>query len=175
MKIINKITGGLLLILITITFSCNKEKPQFGYLTVKMTDTPLPFKEVNADITGLEVYQDGAGWVSLPVVNGVYNLLDFKDKTITMVNHAPIGRGKISEARIILGNNNSIVTTDGQRYVLEVPPGTNTSVKIDYAFAIPRGHTLTVTIDFDAEASIINDNGKYTIKPVIRIKSVSLL
>src|SRR5688500_5629775 len=110
-----------MLALLLIFTSCSKDKDETGTteFSVRMTDAPGPFDEVNIDIQGVEV-KSNQGTYMLNVNNGVYNLLDFVNGTDTLIATAGIPSGIVSQIRLILGNNNS-VKINGQLYPLDTP------------------------------------------------------
>ena len=53
---------------------------------------------------------------------------------------------------------------------VEIPSGYQTGIKLIHPFEIIEGETTELTIDFDAEKSIIKTgNEKYELKPVIKV------
>lgn len=57
---------------------------------------------------------------------------------------------------------------------VEIPSAYQTGIKLIHPFEIIEGETTELTIDFDAEESIIKTgNGSYKLKPVIKIVTVS--
>lgn len=55
---------------------------------------------------------------------------------------------------------------------LEIPSSANTGIKLNRPFEIVAGWITKLTIDFDAEKSVVKTgNGKYKLKPVIHVTS----
>ncbi|HRH64576.1 MAG TPA: DUF4382 domain-containing protein, partial [Bacteroidia bacterium] len=68
--------------------------------------------------------------------------------------------------------NNSLVSTTGT-YSLKVPSGAETGLKVNVNQVIAPKGNLQIVLDFDAFASIVvQGNGSFSLKPVIKIKSV---
>lgn len=161
-----------------ITNSCKKEDPKgTGYMTVKMTDAPGDYLDVNVEVIGVQVHHESSGWISLPVNAGVYDLLDLQNNvTAVLASNAQLPVGKISQIRLILGSNNSLVTIVPDTFDLKVPSGAETGLKINLHETIQPHNTMEIVLDFDADASIVVTGvGSYSLKPVIKVKSVTQL
>jgi hypothetical protein len=107
--------------------SCSKNDKSTGAtsrLQVSLTDGPDPsVKEVWVDIQQIEILM---GDTSKPLIlngshPGMYNLLDFSDGKDTLLADATIPTGTISQIRLILGDNNYIVTKDNISIPLKTP------------------------------------------------------
>lgn len=158
-----------------ITNSCKKENPQaYGHMTVKMTDAPADYLEVNVQVIGLQVHHENSGWVTLPVNVGIYDLLDLQHNvTVALANNVQLPVGKISQIRLMLGSNNSLVTVQ-DTFALKVPSGEESGLKINLHETIQPHNIMEIVLDFDAAASIVDTgSGNYILKPVIKVKSVT--
>src|ERR1700704_3335322 len=93
-------------------------------LQVVLTDGPDPsVKEVWVNIQQIEILM---GDTSKPLIlngshPGMYNLLDFSDGKDTLLADATIPPGTISQIRLILGDNNYIVTNDDTKIPMKTP------------------------------------------------------
>jgi hypothetical protein len=145
----------------------NKAKP---VLTIKLTDSPSAYDAVNVEILSMRAnFEDG--WVDLPLENpGVHNLLQFVNgNTLILIGDTALAPGVITELRLILGSNNSVIV-DGESYDLQTPSGQSSGykIKMDPQLLEPGG-VYTIVIDFDVSESIHQTgNGKYMLKPVCR-------
>jgi len=169
MKTLSKI---LFIAMLAIMASCdknndNKDNPVFS---VKLTDAPGAYDAVNVEILYMEANM-GNGWVEFPVVTpGVYNLLDFTNgNTLLLIGNTSIAPGVMTELRLILGTNNSVVLNDIS-YELETPSGQTSGYKIKMdPQHLESGGLYSLVIDFDLNGSIHQTgNEKYMLKPVIR-------
>lgn len=166
-----------ILILLTAAFiSCRKEEgPDFGKasLTFRLTDAPAAYDKVNIDVTGMEVIIDDST-ISLDVNKGVYNLLDLVNGKDTLLVEQDIPAGRISQVRLILGNNNTI-EVNGEVKQLETPSSQQSGLKLNVDADFEPGIAYEYTIDFDAARSIVvTGNNKYILKPVLRVISESV-
>ena len=142
-------------------------------LEIRLTDAPGDYDEVNIDIVGIEVHSDGAsendGWRSLPVNAGIYNILELTGGLDTLLSSADLPPGKISQIRLLLGQNNSLVVS-GKERPLSTPSAQQSGLKLNVHTALTEGVTYKMTLDFDAARSIVQKgNGSFSLKPVIRV------
>ena len=165
-------SGALLL-----TTACKKEESAIATGTtpvkVRMTDAPASYDQVNIDVIGVEFKMNSGNSVNLNVNPGVYNLLDFTNGVDTLIASADVPSGELSQVRLILGANNSIVV-DGQPHPLATPSAMQSGLKLNVHSTLQPGVLYELLLDFDANQSIIvTGNGEYQLKPVIRVISVA--
>src|SRR5437867_13069753 len=78
-------------------------------MSVYLTDDPAIYDKVNIDIESVEI-NDGSGWRPLHMINpGVYNLLNFRNGRDTILASSRLAQSRISQIRLVLGTNNSVV------------------------------------------------------------------
>src|SRR6516225_2141809 len=116
------------IILLFVSCARNQQSSQAGSarLQVRLTDSPFPdAKEVWVDVRQIEViYSDGSHPIVLNGAHpGMYNLLDFTNGRDTLLADATISPGTISQIRLILGDNNYIITRAGNQLALTTPSG----------------------------------------------------
>jgi len=174
--------GRLLLIgLISIALmtACKNDDSTTTSFVVRLTDSPGDYEEVNIDIQSVEVHANTGeqtdGWVTLPSNVGVYDLLKLTNGAETVLVDADFPTGMISQLRLNLGENNSVVV-NGVSYPLFTTSGTQSGLKLLINAELTEGITYSVLLDFDAARSVINTNANsnmpqadhYVLKPVIR-------
>lgn len=158
------------------------ERPT-GKISVSMTDSIADYLAVNVDVQAIRVHVtsadslteddsvslDSSQWYELDTYAGVYNLLDFRDGADTLLAHGEIPVGNISQIRLILGENNSIVTlTD--TFALNIPSGSTSGFKIMVNQELSDVGSLDLLFDFDAGKSVIvKGNGAFQLKPVLHL------
>ncbi len=152
--------------------ACQKDQSTSSEMTplsVRMTDAPGNFEEVNVDIKEVQVNSHKSGWITLTTKAGIYNLLTLANGLDTLLGSAVVPSGKIEEIRLILGTNNT-VKVNGVVYPLATPSAQQSGLKIkidDEDLAGSAGHIIL--FDFDAGKSIhLTGNGTYMLKPVLR-------
>jgi hypothetical protein len=138
-------------------------------VAVRLTDAPGNYDEVNVDITGVEITGSGGQVTSLNINPGIYNLLDFTNGTDTLIATGDINAGTISQVRLILGSNNTVIV-DSVVYPLSTPSAMQSGLKLQVHKTFVAGVAYMLLLDFDANQSIVElGNGGYQLKPVIRV------
>ncbi len=143
-------------------------------MQVRLTDSPGDFEEVNIDIRSVQIHREetdnGTDWITLGEINpGVYNLLDFANGADTLLASHSLPAGKISQIRLVLGDNNTLKLKDGTVVDLKTPSGQTSGVKLDIDAVLEADVTYMVLLDFDAAKSVVaRGNGQYNLKPVVR-------
>jgi hypothetical protein len=175
MKIFN-----ILVILLTVTlFSCNKEilddtAGGTARLTFRLTDAPATYSKVYIDIVAAHaIINDSI--IDLDVKAGIYNLLDFANGKDTLIVDQEIPSGKLSQIRLILGENNSLIT-GSVSHEMKTPSAQQSGLKLNVHAEFLSGVAYEYIIDFDAARSIVKTgNDKFILKPVLKVftKSVS--
>ena len=157
-----------------------------GTLKIYLTDAPGDYKEVYINISKIEghIASDGeeeeGHWkilkewsAGLPV-----DLIELEDVSMLLAS-LELEPNKYTQLRIFLNGDASLVLEgeegpDGPTVTvpLEIPSSANTGIKLNHPFEIVEGMITKLTIDFDAEKSVIKTgNGKYKMKPVISLSS----
>ncbi len=139
-----------------------------------MTDAPGPFTKVNVEIRDVEIHSEGKGWISLPCNAGVYDLLTLQnDVTVVLANDHKIPAGQASQMRLILGSHNSVMIGDAS-FPLNTPSAMQSGLKFNINASFEDDKDYEVLIDFDANESIvIEGDGTYSLKPVLRLKAIT--
>jgi len=165
---------------LVVFISCNKNSSGNntgnGHLEIRLTDAPANYDAVYIDVQGIQVNVSAdtgsvSGWQAVTLLHpGVYNLLDFRNGMDTLLASSVLPAGRLSQMRLILGDNNSVVV-DGQSYALKTPSAQQSGLKFNINATLTDGISYRLWIDFDASRSIVstgNGNGKYILKPVLR-------
>lgn len=159
-----------------LLWACNKSSTSSGpaHLQVMLTDDPADYDAVYIDVQKVEVNVSSdsgtqSGWQTVNVLRpGVYDLLKFKNGLDTLLAAADLPAGTLSQMRLVLGNNNSVVI-GGQTYPLSTPSAQQSGLKFNIHSTLTAGIVYRLWIDFDASRSIVTTgSGKYILKPVIR-------
>jgi hypothetical protein len=192
MKTTAKIIAAFAIACVMVTTGCNKENNPGtgigkGYMAVNMTeervgsgDTPSPPVVYNAlyiDITSVEVHysdmrQGTAGWIALSTKAGIYDLLTLQNNiTAAIADETTIPAGNITQVRLILGPNNSILIGGDAQQTLTVP---SREIKINVKTEVATGKHYVIALAFDADKSVVVEgNGSFSLKPVIAVKSIT--
>lgn len=147
--------------------------------SVYLTDDPGVYDEVNIDVQSVEVhFSDDStdAWHTLTMFSpGVHDLLKLTNGKDTLLARERIASKKITQIRLILGTNNTIVK-EGVTYPLETPSAQESGLKLNVDITLTPGVEYAVWTDFDASRSIVETgSNKFMLKPVIRVytKAVS--
>lgn len=173
----------LLGILTIVTFSApmiscsDKDDTQStSKVTVRMTDAPGDYDEVNVEVVDVMIKSSSdngeGGWVSLGNINpGIYNLLDLTGGINVMLASNEIPSGHLGQIRLILGEHNTVVK-DGVVYPLQTPSAQQSGLKLQVNQTLEPGATYNFLLDFDVAHSVVVEaggSGNYNLHPVIRV------
>lgn len=175
----NQLIVAFAVLSLFIFSSCSKNQKSDGSsvrLQVALTDSPDPsVKEVWVDIRQIEILMNDT---THPLIldgshPGLYNLLDLTSGKDTLLADATIPAGKISQIRLILGDNNFLVTLAGDKMALKTPSAQQSGLKVQIHQEVLGGILYRLTLDFDAARSIVfaGNSGQVLLKPVLRILS----
>src|ERR1017187_426348 len=152
--------------LIALAISSCKKSGSASTMSVRMTDGPGDFTAVNIDLQSVVVTGTG-GDVTLNTHPGIYNLLNFADGVDTLIATGGIAAGTISQIRLVLGPNSSVVV-GGTSYPLSTPSAQQSGLKLQVHQTFQAGVAYEMLLDFDPNQSIVvQGNGTYQLKPVI--------
>ncbi|MBW8683929.1 DUF4382 domain-containing protein [Chitinophaga sp. B61] len=176
MPALKHLVSSMLLLSTTLLItSCSKDdKQDKARLQVALTDDPGDFKAVYIDVQEINVNyndNDDNGWQPLPgMKRGRYNLLTLVNDKDTVLADAEITSGTIKEIRLVLGDNNWVVTNNGDSVKLQTPSGQSSGIKLKINMPVSGGILYKLLLDFDVAKSIheAGNSGKYILKPVIR-------
>jgi hypothetical protein len=145
-------------------------------MEVKMTDAPANYDNVSIDLQKVMVHYSNKpedSWVELKSNPGVYDLLSLRNNiTVVIADDEELPIGKISQIRLVLGDNNFVIA-EGIKHMMTIPSSGTSGLKINVHETLRRNDNLVITLDFDAEQSVnITGNGDYIMNPVIKVKSV---
>lgn len=166
-----KLTLLFSFVFLTMFFlSCEEEKN--ARIEVWLTDAPGDFQEVNIDLQGVEIHSNendnGRGWQSLEVTPASYDLLKLTNGQETLLGDLELPAGRLSQIRLILGENNTIKIND-ELFALRTPSAQQSGLKVQIKEVLAEGITYKILLDFDAAKSVIETGtGAYSLKPVVR-------
>jgi|JI10StandDraft_1071094.scaffolds.fasta_scaffold236812_1 hypothetical protein len=181
--------------------ACNKsnssENAGTQTLALYLTDGPGLFDKVLVDIKSVKVLVDttkntrnndncdfdrlgsddrkndsGFVWTDIGIKAGIYDLLQLRNGTDTLLAQTSIPKGAIRLIKIELGTNNSLVK-DSISYPVSLPASAKNYVLIktkghEYDEYLPGQNRLW--LDFDVARSIVQErNGQFYLRPVFHI------
>ena len=178
--------------------ACDKsDVPKTDTFQLFLTDGPGDFQKVNIDIQKVEIKVDndsmhkhedrfGANdndnddhlknkdefgqWIDLKFTPGIIDVLSLRNGVETKLGEAQIAKGTVRKVRITLGSNNSVVK-DSVTYRLGLINPTNNYLYVKLFNEHKQKASSNSTkawIDFDIAKSIVEVNGAFFLKPVLR-------
>src|SRR3989344_7441446 len=180
---INIVKKGILLAVIAtavivvaiVVFSSGKT----GTINLYLTDAPpgVNITSVIVTLSDIQVHYAGSnsanvsenntlesGWKTVVTGPVTYDLLTVKD-AIAFLGSTEVQAGKYTQIR--LNVESAKVTIDGQEQNLTISSGT---IKIVRSFDVVAGEEIKLTLDFDAEDSIVvQGNNMYRMHPTIKL------
>ena len=151
------------------------EAKETSRVMVSLTDAPGDYDHVYVDVEDVRVmYANDETEVSIGGIEaGVYDLLELTGGVKALLTDEDIEAGQISQIRLVLGDNNSIVV-DGETHDLQTPSAQQSGLKINVNQTLEADVVYEFTLDFDVEESIVvQGNGNYLLKPVLRASLAS--
>ena len=157
------------------------QKEGTGTLNMQITDAPadLDIEKAVVTISNVQVHYAGtepeetnetentteseSGWFDVVSESKTYDLVAIKDVK-EFLGSAELKAGKYTQVRLSI--DKAVVTIDGTEYDLTVP---SEKLKLTKGFNIVANQTTTLTLDFDAQESIVSAGDKYNLKPTIKI------
>jgi len=164
------------LVLIAILFTqCSDDNVKLTTpVKIRLTDAPAQYDQINIDIQAIQFHSSNDentedGWQEMSLLNGgIYDLLEFNNGSDTLLVDQNIPSGTVSQMRLILGENNTIII-DGVTHDLDTASAQTSGLKFQIHNDFLAGIEYHLWIDFNAARSIVETgNGKYKLKPVIR-------
>lgn len=194
----NSIGAGMTLLLALLLVGCGSSGGSgtatgMGTLSVSLTDAPAcGFEAVNVTVSKVRVHQSSsasdqtAGWADITLnTPRKINLLDLNDPTqpnlaLDSLGDTPLEAGHYTQLRLVLEPNsnnphaalsNSVVLAGTTTEIaLDTPSAIQSGVKLIHQFEVGAGQHVDLVLDFDACKSVVaHNNGKYILKPVIKV------
>lgn len=173
----NLLNFGIFILLVSFAVSCQKDAVTYqnkANVEFRLMDGPCDYDNLWVDVQEIQIHSDSNGWESIEPFNaGVYDILELTNGLDTLLCQAQLPAGVVSQIRLVLGANNSLVY-DGVTYDLKVPSGMQSGIKLNLHKELLANVSYTVWLDFDACKSVVlTGRGEYILKPVIRVFSDS--
>jgi len=146
---------------------------QNGHFKMYLVDSPSILDSVIICVTRVEVHKSGndstAGWFVINDSTRFFDLLLLNNGASEILGDTSLAPGLYTQIRLIIGDS-SYVIDQGVRHDLEIPSGSRTGIKLTHQFTIESEKLYELVLDFNVEKSIIiTGNGKYKLKPTIRV------
>jgi hypothetical protein len=147
--------------------------PSMGHVSVRLTDAPGDYEQVNIVVDQISVHRDGddaEGWETLALDSTTtFDLIQLQGGVLARLADGDVPAGHYTQVRLHIAEGSNVVV-DGTTYPLKVPSGMQSGYKLIGGFDVPAGGAVELTLDFDAARSIVHTgNGKYMLKPTCRL------
>lgn len=179
MNKLNLFRTVLMLCIVAFCTNCSTENGSLDMdranISVKLFDAPGDYEKVFVeveDVLLLTIDDKSAPncWLSLNAKRGVYDLLDLTGGVeALLVDNLRIPEGMVYEIRLVLGDNNSLVT-EGRTLPLFTPNTLQNGLVIRVEQMLRSNLDYTFLIDFDVEKSVIKTSTPdyFVLKPELR-------
>lgn len=145
----------------------NSQEESAGF-SVKLVDAPGDYESVLVDVQGIEIIIDGETHEFAALEPGVYDLLELTGGISAMLVETVVPAGKLSQIRLILGENNSVLTAEGETIALQTPSAQQSGLKLNVHQDLEPGLLYEFILDFNVDKSIVEtSDGGLILKPVI--------
>lgn len=138
-------------------------------LAVMLTDAPIDdVEQVNIYFTSITLKPEGkpVQQLQLELPQNPVNLLMLTDRSIAFATGA-VEPARYDFMHLNIDQARSNIVEKGVRKSLRVP---SEEVKVVGGFTVDDDHRTTITLDFDAKASLVRQgNGDWLLKPVVVI------
>ena len=111
------------------------------------------------------------GWYTVSDQCQTVDLLTLQNGVTEAMGLAELPAGAYGQIRLVL--TEAAIVKDGLRQRLEVPSGDQTGIKVVGGFSLHDGEATTITLDFDAGASVMYVDGRFIMRPVIQLVNVT--
>ncbi len=133
----------------------------------KDPDVATPSGTVIPSISPSEKGQPVDHWETLTITSPLtVDLVALaKTKDFSALGLTTLAEGRYTEIRLYVSSATATLA-DGTTVVLQIP-GKNNIVRVIHPFIVTAGQTTQITMDFDAQHSVIKTGNGYILKPVI--------
>jgi hypothetical protein len=142
-------------------------------LKIYLVDSPSSLDSLIIFVKRVEVHKSGSdstsGWSVINNNLRRFDLLQLRNGASAVLGDTVLEPGQYSQIRLILSDGNYAVN-QGTQYKLTVPSGFQTGIKLNHEFTLEPNNLYELVLDFNVDKSVhVTGNGKYMMKPVIRV------
>lgn len=181
MKIFKKVNLFFLSVLLVTFYGCTNDTNNSvnqtdgsARISIKLVDSPGDYDKVFVDIQDIMIKMNDDsegenGWESLGITPGIYDLLELTGgKSAILIDDYEVLAGELSQMRLILGDQNSVVKGDDE-FPLKTPSAQQSGLKLKINQTLEAGYLYSFVLDFDVAKSIVvaGNSGNIILKPVI--------
>lgn len=137
---------------------------------VRMTDSPGDFLQLNLQVTSVDVYHEGDGWINLSSQTQSMNVLSLTNGTeMQLASKTNMSTGVYSKLRITFASSATIMLVGGGAALNLSWTGNTHQVEININEQVSTSAGANLLLDFNVAQSISGGAGVYSIAPIITI------
>lgn len=174
-----------LILLVSAALGCSHHGVPMGTVHVQLTDAPGVVDALHLTVVGVRAHRSetetesgdstevllGEGWETLSSDTTSVDLMTLRNGVVTTLGVALVPSGHYTQIRLLLAPGSDVVI-DGETHPLVTPSGFESGLKLIHPFDVPAGGEITLTLDFDAQKSVIETGaGTWMLKPTIAVKT----
>lgn len=159
-----------------LSFSCDSDDNPINErstMSVRLVDAPGDYESVILDVQEVEAIVDDET-ISLDTKSDSYDLLTLTGGDFASLADEDIPTGSLSQIRLILGSENTLVLNGGESFNLQTPSAQQSGLKLNVNYNLEPGVLYEFILDFKVDESIVAQGiSGYLLKPVIRVSTVA--
>ncbi len=179
----------LFLLILSMLIGCGSgesSSSQNGMLSLHLTDGPGEYKAVYITIKEIHIQKNSGEWRLISMLDKTFDLLSLRNGIRSPLGLSDLTEGTYTQLRLLLSTDpdseknllqephpyaNYVLLNDNTMQELKIPSGIKSGIKLMGEYRIQANKTTVITLDFDAEKSIIEagKSGQWLLKPVIKI------
>lgn len=137
----------------------------YGTLILMITDKfdLSNVSSINITIEAVDAHKTGADWVTVVNDSKTFNLVEIIGVE-EFLGESNLTLGNYTQIRLVISN--ASLTINDTEHDLKIP---SEEIKLVHPFTIEANKTTTLTLDFVAADSIVEQEKSYSLKPTIKI------
>ncbi|MDZ4660042.1 MAG: DUF4382 domain-containing protein [Pseudomonadota bacterium] len=127
------------------------------------------FTSISMTITEVSVYSEQYEWQTVTTTEQTVDLINLSTNAVSVLGNVRLPAGTYNKIRLKLKEDVTGIV-DGKTVAIKIPSSHRSGLKLNGTFTVVTGQIISLTLRFNPDKSIHQTgNGKYILKPVIRI------
>lgn len=136
-------------------------------ITVRMTDAPGDYAELNLELERVDIYLENSGWVTLSNESQMVNVLELTNgNSVTIANSNNIEAGLYTSVALYFGDDNDLMVENGSNSTSFDLSGQG-AVIIDINQEVDANTQADLLLDFNVSESLHEAGGEIVLDPTI--------